>query len=339
MSDLTKASSTPWVWGKSSAPKSKFQHVSHAFKDAVSYMQKRKSGEIKSLKTPWASFNDVGMNGMEWHSLYVIAARPSTGKTLLMQMLTREAHRLNPDQEFTILHFQFEMMGRAMAQRELSSQLGRSLKYLNSAETAPISNTDMEFAKDYAELQTAREEYIVEQSMNVSDIESTIIEFMEFKKKPAMITLDHSMLVNKDASEKDKMEMLQNLGAALTRLKRAYPIIFVVLSQLNRDIEKAERQEPGKLGNYPTESDVFGADALLQHCDVMMAMNVPSKYHLKIYGPENYIIAHKDVLVFHFLKVRNGTRRLSFYEAQYEKMSIVETAPPPVAATIPKRSR
>ncbi len=61
--------------------------------------------------------------------------------------------------------------------------------------------------------------------------------------------------------------MLYELGEALTELKKQYPVWFIILSQLNRDINKPERNKNGQASNFISESDLFGADALMQHAD------------------------------------------------------------------------
>ena len=144
-----------------------------------------------------------------------------------------------------------------------------------------------------------------------------------------IITLDHSLLIKKESYEKDKYEMLYNLSETITDLKRRYPIAFIILSQLNRSIDSPERNEDGKYGNYILESDLFGADALLQHADMVVGINRPGKQKIRFYGPDRYIIEDDKVLVMHFLKCRNGDNRMSFFKAEFEKMQIVEADTPP----------
>ena len=45
-------------------------------RESVNYLEKRKVGGTKSLKTQWDGFNSIGLNGIEWNSLYVCASRP-----------------------------------------------------------------------------------------------------------------------------------------------------------------------------------------------------------------------------------------------------------------------
>jgi len=135
-------------------------------------------------------------------------------------------------------------------------------------------------------------------------------------------------LFAKAKNQKDDFEMLSALGKALTMMKKNYPVAFVVLSQLNRNIDNVERQRDGEYGNYVLDSDIYGSDALLQHADVVLGINKPSLRKIRQYGPDRYIINDEDLLVFHFLKSRNGTTRMSFFKLDRTIMRIVEIDTP-----------
>jgi hypothetical protein len=113
-----------------------------------------------------------------------------------------------------------------------------------------------------------------------------------------------------------------------TAVKRDYPVIIIVLSQLGRQVENPDRAEEGTYGNHILESDLFGGDALYQHADMVVGVNRPGKRFIKYFGPEKYIIDSNDVLVFHFLKVRNGEPCMSFFKAQFKTMEIAEMLTP-----------
>ncbi len=89
-----------------------------SFNTALKYMLDRSTGEEKSIYTPWNKFNDAGTDGLEWNTLTVIGGRPGSGKTLIKDQIVREAFALNPDDDFRVLEFSFEMVGRNSAIRE-----------------------------------------------------------------------------------------------------------------------------------------------------------------------------------------------------------------------------
>lgn len=324
------------------------------FEDSLKYLQGRFKGEIKSLRTPWGRFNDAGTDGVEWHSTVVIGGRPASGKTAIKDQIIREAHELNPGEDFRVLEFSLEMLAKVSAIREFSSATGKSYKTLCSADkTDPITMDDLKNCLEYAKKKIKFPIDVIEEPCTVSEFKHSIESYMEAYAisktekyvetvddepvekertirvyKKTIVTLDHSLLLKKEAFEKDKYDTLYNLGETLTALKRKYPIIFIILTQLNRNVDDPSRAEDGKYGNYILESDIFGADALLQHADMVIGINRPGLRKIKFFGPDRYIIDNEDVMVMHFLKCRNGDTRMSFFKTEFKKMKITEMAPP-----------
>jgi replicative DNA helicase len=323
---------------KKAAPKKKWNSQREGFQDSLKYLQGRMHGHIKSLRTPWPKFNDATTDGIEWNTLTVIGGRPASGKTLIAEQIVRESFPLNPGENFRVLQFQFEMLARTSAIREYSSVIGKSYKYLCSAD-GKLSDADLQRCYDYAKEKIKYPIDVVETPCTVEEFKEIVRDYMlsnasydsegNMIMPKVLITIDHSLLFKKASYEKDKHDMLNNLGEALTLLKRQYSLSFIVLSQLNRNIDNPERSEEGKYGNYVLESDLFGADALLQHADTVIGINRPAKQKIRFYGPDRYVIEDDRVIVLHFLKCRNGDTRLSFFRAEFEKMKIVEMITPP----------
>lgn len=308
------------------------------FVQALQYMKGRKEGAIKSLKTPWTRFNDAGTDGIEWNTLTVIAGRSGAGKTLVKDNIINKAFVLNKGENFRVLEFQFEMLARVTAIREFSSVIGKSYKYLCSA-NGELAEEDLQACYEYAKERVRYPIDVVEKPISSIEMKQVIMEYMEDHKyrdddgvehyTKTVVTLDHSYLVKLAPFEKDKHEMLFNLAEIFTELKRIYPISFIILSQLNRNIDTPERNEDGKAGNYVLSSDLFGADALLQHADLVVGLNRPGYYKIRHYGPDRYIINDETIMVMHFLKCRNGDVRMSFFRGNFEKMTVEEIPAPP----------
>ena len=293
-----------------------------AFNDALKYMQQRAIGEAKSVYTPWPKFNDATTDGLEWNTLTVIGGRPGSGKTLIKDQIVRESFTLNPHDDFRVLEFQYEMVGRTSALREFSSITGKTYKQLCSADgklTVDVINKCHEYAKERVKYPVD----IVSKPMTVNQMRDQIDMYFNLHKKKTVITLDHTMLVKRAPYQNNSLDMLFELGEFLTQTKREYPCLFIVLSQLNRNIDNPERAIDGKYGNYILESDIFGSDAI-----TLIGINRPAKQKIRFYGPDRYMIEDDKTLVFHFLKARNGDTRMSFFKAQFEKMEIMEMITP-----------
>jgi replicative DNA helicase len=300
-----------------------------AFNEALRYMLDRQSGKERSIQTPWPKFNDAMTDGLEWNTLTVIGGRPGSGKTLIKDQIIRESFILNPAEDFRVLEFQFEMVGRTSAIREFSSITGKTYKELCSAGSVLTTNT-FDTCHSHAKERIKSPVDIISTPMTVNQMREQIDAYMELHKgKKTIITLDHTILVKRAPYQNNRLDMLFELGEFFTQVKREYPCMFIALSQLNRNIDSPERAVDGKYGNYVLESDIFGSDAMLQHADTLIGLNRPAKQKIRLYGPDKYIIEDDKTLVLHFLKARNGDARMSFFKAAFERMQIMEMDTPP----------
>jgi replicative DNA helicase len=314
-------------------------HKEH-YKDALRYMKGKQQGLIPSYKTPWPKFNNATLNGLEFNTITVIGARPASGKTLMVDQIVREGFKLNPGLNIRVLQFQLEMFGRTTKLREFSSVTKETYRYLCSAEEEDIVVSDdiIELCHKYAKEASKYPIDIVDESVTVKQFRTEIIEYMKeysisddsgkIKYQNTVITLDHSVLIKKDADESSKQETLANLGEVCTELKKKFPIAFILLTQLNRDTDRPERNENGKYGNYILESDIYGGDGLVQHADLVVGINRPAKRFISYYGPDRFIIEDDNTLVLHWIKSRNGEVGMSFFKAEFHNMLISEMETP-----------
>ena len=309
-----------------------------ALRKAILKIKARRQGDIKSLKSAWPKFNDAFCDGLEWRTITVVGARPGTGKTLFMEQLISDIIEHNTDQEFRVLKFQMEMVDETSGVRKLSLNTGSDYNTLMSKGGNLVDKAIYEKCVEYYN-NSCNYDFInvVYDACSVDEMCATIhYEMEKYKKEDGtytnmLVTIDHSALFKVGKGQKDKFEMLNYLGEALTMMKKRYPIAFVVLSQLNRNIDSTDRQRDGEYGNYVLDSDIYGSDGLLQHTDVLIGINKPSLKKIRQYGPERFIINDEEMLVFHFLKSRNGTTRISFFKLDRETMRIVEIETPPQA--------
>jgi len=311
-----------------------------ALRKALLKMKARRSGELKSLKSSWPKFNDAFCDGLEWRTITVVGARPGTGKTLFMEQLISDIIEENKDHKFRVLKFQFEMLDETNGIRKLSLNTSSDYNTLMSKGEPVDKDLYLRCVQYYEETEKTDVIDVVYDPCTVDEMCATIHYYMEAHKDEqgnytnALVTIDHSALLKVGKGQRDKFEVLYALGEALTYMKKHYPVAFLVLSQLNRNIDNPDRSKDGDYGNYVLDSDLFGADALLQHADVVLGINKPAIRKIRFYGPERFIVSDEDLLAFHFLKSRNGTTRLSFFKLDRENMRIIEIETPPQATKL-----
>lgn len=300
-------------------------HITEHGRQAKEYIHDRRTGKVKSLKTPWDKLNNQLLNGLEWQSVVEIAGNSGCGKTLMKDQLTRDLFELNPDQDFAVLDFQFEMIGRTSVLRDVSRALKKDIKHLSSAFN-PLSDDEFESVSQYIDSRLGTNDlYVIDSPKSVPLIEKAVWDFYNYIRKPIVATIDHSMLVERGV-EGDDFEVIRTLGKMLIRTKKELPIIWIVLNQYNREFERGERQVPNNLSAYPSKKDIYGGDSLYFAADVVIAMSKPYMYLPlgSFYGPKNFgITVTETTLVWHILKNRVGEPNTHvLMNAKYNEMRI-----------------
>jgi replicative DNA helicase len=318
--------------------------LSDVMKPAVSYIRRRMDGTQPIFKTKWKSFNDAHAGGLEINNTTVIAGRPGFGKTAIKDQLIRDIIECNKDFKYSILDIQMELSKRTSGIRQLSSLTGKSYKELISCEQEGVlTKEDLEKVKEEArKVSEFNKIRVISKPLRVSEFVSIVEKYMEayselVKKtkivdkvesiyvdkvwEPTVIFIDHSLLFIKGTSSEN--DLLDELFRNLTILKNQFPIAFVVLHQMNRDIESPIRCQESHFLNYPRSTDLRGSDVVYHHSDVLLLLNRPFKVGIQRYGPEQIKVYEKFV-AGHYLKARNNFVRLSLYNLDGKTYNITE---------------
>jgi replicative DNA helicase len=309
--------------------------------DSLKYIQDRRTGRITSFKTPWAGLNNAGINGLEWGTILTIAARPGSGKTMVASQLLRESHTRNPNMPFNLLEFQFEMGTKQYGTRDFAAQIAKDYNVVLSSHQQ-LDEWSMQMLERYRQETKAMyakgiHRLFLGTPMTHQEIYDAIHHFYNTlpgkdgkpSGNPLIVTIDHSWLVKKNPSEKEKITTLYNTVEMLMKIKNELPIIVIMLSQLNRTIDEAARKTPGSIANYPTSSDIFGGDALMQGSDMLVVLNRPAKADIRCYGPQKFHCDENHIFM-HLLKVRNASNNdpILFFEAEFNRQRMMEIIPP-----------
>tara|TARA_R110001606_G_scaffold365323_1_gene520122 strand:+ start:7982 stop:8959 length:978 start_codon:yes stop_codon:yes gene_type:complete len=287
-------------------PSLHYKSITKAAYDAVQYIDNRRQGLIKSLRTPWSKYNHVSMDGIEWNTIHTIAGMSGSGKTAIINQLETELFNLNPDENFAVLSFNFEMLARQLVSRKLSNKLDLTTRQLHSG-IEGFSLNDTEFHKVLGVQQEFNKLpiFYVEMPGTVEMIRNTIEKFIkeDFNKdRGVVVMLDHTILVRGRQGEMERMVLVELMIMA-NSLKKQHKIAFVFLSQLNREIESADRiTEPSQ--QFPKKKDLFGGDSVFMFSDLVMVSMNPEQLGMETYGPKAWPTC--GALFWHFIKVREG---------------------------------
>jgi replicative DNA helicase len=88
----------------------KYRHIKDPTTEIIDYIDKRRKGLTQSLRTRWTRFNNICMGGIEPNTIYTIAGISGSGKSSFANSLESDLFELNPNANFVVLSFSFEML-------------------------------------------------------------------------------------------------------------------------------------------------------------------------------------------------------------------------------------
>jgi replicative DNA helicase len=282
---------------------------------------------LKSLKTKWEKFNNQAMGGIEPNSIYTFAGISGSGKSSFLNSLESDLFECNPNVDFVVLSFNFEMLSSRQVGRKLSNVMSKTTQQLYSGlSNEQLTEEDMKVASNEAKRIKRLPVYYIDLPGTVDDIRETILEFskLEFvKDKWLLITLDHTLLTKGKQGERER-EILANLQYMFMEIKKYGQNTIIQLSQMNREIESTDRLHNSSM-HFPTRRDIFGGESVFQASDYVIVLHRPELLLLRSYGPANWPVA--NVVYMHFLKNREGELKVLTFTNDLKYNRIVEYDP------------
>ncbi len=237
---------------------------------------------------------DYLLHGFQPSDVILLAARPSMGKTALMLNMAVNISEKSPCAVISLEMSKKQLLYRVISQKtgiKSDSLMGGRI---NIAESERISET---MSKIYG-----IELYIDDQAaLTVNDIRQRLRKLKK-EKGIKVAFIDYLQLIKSDKKPTRDREVAE-ISSGLKQTAKELDIPIIVLSQLNRELEKRENKRP-------ILSDLRDSGTLEQDADVVLFLYRPAPYIAKKYDENNletpeYVKA-KNEAELNIAKHRNG---------------------------------
>jgi len=226
-------------------------------------------GETLGIGTGFASLDTLGVR-LRPAEMFVIAARPSMGKTALMMNIVEDVVFR---QELPALVFSAEMTQAAILERLLIS---RAKLKMDDREDKKITNGELSALRREVE-NIARSKLSIEDRAPITVGEIRAIARRRHKESPlGLVAIDYLQYVrhaspkSKDSREREVAE----ISAAIKALAKELSIPVLLLAQLNRGPEARTGSDKG----VPRMSDLRESGAIEQDADIVGLLYRPGYY-------------------------------------------------------------
>jgi replicative DNA helicase len=235
-------------------------------KAAWDRMERRHAGEVTGIRTGFPVLDRL-TEGLRPAALYILAARPSQGKTsLAMNVCETVVFK----QGGAALFISLEMDYEELSDRLLSSQSGVSAKKIKTPRLLSQEETKS-LEQAYEQISGCR--LIVEDDprRSMSQIAAST-RFHRAKNDIALVVIDYLSLIDGQARKgESRQEEVARVSRQLKALAREVKLPLLVLHQLNRNSENREDRRPRL-------ADLRESGQIEQDADVVMLLHRPDFY-------------------------------------------------------------
>lgn len=240
---------------------------------------------------------DSFTGGQEQGDLWLLAARPSMGKTLVSLQIALKS-------KVPTLIFNLEMLKQPLIERMLASQSGISLKDIHLGR---LEKRDLKKVKDAAEELKKLPIYLDTGFTPSLGYVTNKIKLFKNKYGIERVIVDYIGLFTTDSD--NQVFALGELARSFKLLATKLEIGIILLSQLNRGLEGPERKD-----KRPLLSDLRQSGNLEEHADLAAFL-----YRDVVYNKDT---KDKDILEMIVRKNRNGAIGTLLFKCDLETQSI-----------------
>lgn len=227
--------------------------------DFIDRLQAMADGDfIPARATSLPTLDRFLSGGLRDEQLVIVAARPSVGKSSFAQQLALSSARDGVPSAF----FGMEMTSRELTNRTVAN-LGRV--GLGGLKTGKLERDEWERVTDGVEALRGLPLYLYDQpAMTLAEVASKARRVVR-KHGVKLIVIDYLQLMKGSGARAERRTELEEITRGSKQLAKQLGITVVLLSQLNREVEK--RTNP-----RPVMADLKECGAIEEDADVILAL-------------------------------------------------------------------
>ncbi len=307
-------------------PVAKIISQQQAVEDCNEYIRKRMNGEIPLFKTCYDNINNALGGSIEPNTILTISGMSGSGKSTMSKRIIYSINEnlKKEGKKCVTLCFNYEMLAFRTVGREIANLTKKSVQNLYSS-SSKLSEEEYHFVANQSRAKLKDYEiYYVEEPGTHDSIARTIYHYWQQfcllnKDTLFIVEIDHTLLIKSSGNGNEEKQKIDKLMEDLVFLKKKIAsegglILFIVISQFNRNIESVERRNIPAM-HKPIKSDLTQSDNVFQCSDYVLAGHQPLKLSLPFYTDKQlptFIYSDRKnkfvipFIYYHILKNRDG---------------------------------
>ena len=274
---------------------------------AMSNIEKRlaEGRSITGIPTGFYDFDKLS-TGLQSGALYIVAARPSMGKTAFAINIGQYAAS---EENIPVLIFSLEMSAEQIVQRMLASEAKVNL--LEMFSSSRQQSEQWESLKRAAE-KIEKSPIFIDDSSNLNTLElrgRCRRFFAKHGEGRGLVIVDYLQLMQAARRIENRTQEVSEISRALKGIAREFRVPVIALSQLSREVEKRENKRPQL-------SDLRESGSIEQDADMVMFLYRDEYYTSQKQGGTSENIQSDATAEVIIAKNRNGptnTVKLVFF--------------------------
>lgn len=280
---------------------SDFISIKNVTEDVITKTEEAKnhSGELTGLDTGFEQLNHYTL-GLQPSELYIIAARPSMGKSAFALNIATNVAKL-PDSP-TIAFFSLEMGTDQLVSRMLSSEATVNSHRLKMGSLSNQEWQQLSLASD--NLQKLNVLFDDSGTVRVTDLRQKCRKLAQ-EGRLDLVLIDYLQLLSGSRQHSNRVQEVSEISRTLKEMARELKIPVIALSQLSRSVE----QRPDK---HPIMADLRESGSIEQDADVVLFLYRDDYYNPNDSQKPNQV----DIMV---AKNRSGATNMEGFPLLFRK--------------------